>query len=202
MWVQGSLPVSPFLDVTNIDCLNLQTRYWDWTQDAEESKSCVISLLPKAKKLKSAFSSRLLESPVFHPVTGFGSTGVPGTYILPEDPDGTNKFFDPASFAGCVQDGPFASRIVRLGPGKLITDHCLVRGVDDAYKTYLSSRSVASTMKFPSYSEFHIELEGRPVTSSPRIHDGGHVAVGGEMSNFYSSPGGEPILFFFFLTLN
>jgi hypothetical protein len=137
----------------------------------------------------------LLESPVFDPITGFGGTGEPGTYILPEDPDGTSKFFDRASFVGCVPDGPFASQIVRLGPGKFITDHCLVRGVDDRYKSFLSSRSVASTMKFSSYFDFHVDLEGAPITSSHRIHDGGHVAVGGEMSNFYSSPGGQRFYF-------
>lgn len=33
-------------------------------------------------------------------------------------------------------------------------------------------------------------MEGEPITSDHRMHDGGHFAVGGEMSNFYSSPGG------------
>jgi hypothetical protein len=140
---------------------------------------------------KTVLFSRLLESPVFDPITGFGGTGVPGTYILPEDLDGNSKFVDRASFVGCVQDGPFASRIVRLGPGKFVTDHCLVRGVDDRYKSFLSSRSVAGTMKLASYFEFHVDLEGEPITTSHRIHDGGHVAIGGEMSNFYSSPGGR-----------
>lgn len=50
-------------------------------------------------------------------------------------------------------------------------------------------------MKFASYFDFHVELEGQPITTSHRIHDGGHVAVGGEMSNFYSSPGGQQIIF-------
>ena len=140
--------------------------------------------------------SRLLESPVFDPISGFGGTGVPGTYILPEDPDGTSKFFDRASFVGCVQDGPFASQTIRLGPGKLITDHCLVRGVNDAFKALLTSRSVAATMNLPSFFEFHIDLEGAPLTPTNRIHDGGHIAVGGEMSNFYSSPGGQRFFFF------
>jgi tyrosinase len=128
---------------------------------------------------------------LFDPISGFGGTGEPGTYVLPEDLDATSKVFDPASFVGCVKDGPFASRIVRLGPGKLVTDHCLVRGVDDEYKQFISSRSVASTMKLSSYFEFHVDLEGEPITTSHRMHDGGHVAVGGEMSNFYSSPGGR-----------
>ena len=47
----------------------------------------------------------LLESPVFDPITGFGETGVAGTYTLPEDLDGTSKFFGHASFVGCMPDG-------------------------------------------------------------------------------------------------
>ena len=148
-------------------------------------------------KLKRFFLSRLLESPVFDSISGFGGTGVPGTYTLPEDPDGTSKFLNPAIWFGCVQDGPFASRVVRLGPGKLITEHCLVRGVEDRFKTLLSSRSVANSTKLKSYAEFHIDLEGQPITPTNRIHDGGHIAVGGEMSNFYSSPGGQQSFFFF-----
>ena len=67
--------------------------------------------------------------------------------------------------------------------------------MDDRFKTFISSRSMASTMKFGSYFDFHVDLEGAPITTSHRIHDGGHVAVGGEMSNFYSSPGGQRLFF-------
>ena len=71
------------------------------------------------------------KSPVFDPATGFGGTGIggtgiPGTYTLPKDVAGTSKFFDPESFVGCVTDGPFYSYTVHLGPGKSVTDHCLV----------------------------------------------------------------------------
>ena len=124
-------------------------------------------------------------------MTGFGGSGIPGTYTLPPDPQGTSKFYDPKTFVGCVQDGPFASYVVRLGPGKLITDHCLVRGVDDAYKQYLTSTEVAKVMNSPTFEQFRIDLEGRPVTMDHKIHTGGHNAVGGEMSNFYSSPAGS-----------
>ncbi|KAF8802803.1 Di-copper centre-containing protein [Phlegmacium glaucopus] len=135
--------------------------YWDWSLDADASRP-------------------LLESPVFDPVTGFGGTGVP-------DPGFVNKFFIPSSFVGCVQDGPFASYVIRLGPGKLITDHCLVRGVNDTYKQFFTSSAVANTTKLPTFELFRIELEGKPITPTFEMHDGGHLAVGGEMSNFYSS---------------
>ena len=139
----------------------------------------------------------LLESPVFDPVTGFGGNGVPGTYTLPKDPDGTNKFFIPSSFVGCVQDGPFASYVVRLGPGKLITDHCLVRGVNDNFKQFVTSFAVANATKLPTFELFRIELEGKPITPTHKMHDGGHIAVGGEMSNFYSSLAGRLWFSFF-----
>ena len=133
----------------------------------------------------------LLESPVFDPVTGFGGSGVPGTYTLPKDPDGTNKFFIPSSFVGCVQDGPFASYVIRLGPGKLITDHCLVRGVNDTFKQFVTSSAVANATRLSTFELFRIELEGKPITPTSKMHDGGHIAVGGEMSNFYSSLAGR-----------
>jgi hypothetical protein len=70
------------------------------------------------------FVHSLLDSPIFDPITGFGGDGVPGTYIPLNTANGVHM---PNSFVGCVQDGPFSSYILSLGPGKLITDHCLVR---------------------------------------------------------------------------
>lgn len=53
-------------------------------------------------------------------------------------------------------------------------------------------------MNLPTFEQFHIELEGKPVTADHRIHTGGHDAIGGEMTNFYSSPAGSCAFFFFF----
>ena len=106
----------------NDECLTL--RYWpgNWSLDADGSKPYVHFYFPRAS-MRLIFVHSLLESPVFDAVTGFGGNGVPGAYTLPVDPDGTNKFYIPSSFVGCVQDGPFASYVICLGPGKLITDH-------------------------------------------------------------------------------
>ena len=131
----------------------------------------------------------LLESPIFDPVTGFGGNGVPGTYTLPVDLDGTNKFYTPSSFVGCVQDGPFASYIVPLGPGKLITDHCLLRGVNDAFKQFLTSSAIQNTTKLSTFELFRIQLEGKPIMQDFKMHDGGYIAVVGDMSNFLSPAG-------------
>ena len=137
------------------------------------------------------FTRSFRHSPVFDPTTGFGGNGVPGTYTLPKDEAGTSKFFDPESFVGCVADGPFHSYTVRLGPGKLITDHCLVRGINSTYMQYFTPSAVANATSLPSFEQFRIELEGMPITPTHKMHDGGHLSVGGEMSNFYSSPAGQ-----------
>ena len=50
---------------------------------------------------------------------------------------------------------------------------------------------MANATHLPTYEEFRIELEGLPITPTHKMHDGGHYGVGGEMSNFYSSPGGN-----------
>ncbi|KAF8155716.1 tyrosinase [Crassisporium funariophilum] len=149
--------------------------YWDWSQDADAGKS-------------------LDKAPVFDPDTGFGGNGVPGTYKLPPDPAHTSKLFDPESFVGCVPDGPFSTYTLRLGPGIMVTEHCLTRGIDNKYKKYITSSAVANTTKSSTYELFRIELEGAPVTPHHKMHDGGHLAIGGEMSNFYSSPG-DPLFY-------
>ncbi|KAF8802289.1 tyrosinase [Phlegmacium glaucopus] len=151
------------------------TPYWDWTQDVGQS-------------------TPFHNSPVFDPATGFGGTGVPGTYTLPKDEAGTSKFFDPESFVGCVADGPFSSYTIRLGPGKLVTDHCLVRGINSTYTRYFSSSAVANATSLPTFEKFRIELEGMPITPTHKMHDGAHLSVGGEMSNFYSSPA-DPLFY-------
>ena len=129
------------------------------------------------------------QSPVFDPVTGFGGDGVPGTYTVPKDDADTSKI-DPESFVGCVEDGPFSSYTIRLGPGKLVTDHCLVRGINTTLTQYFTPSAVADATSLSNFEQFRIELEGMPFTPTHKMHDSVHVGVGGEMSNFYSSPGG------------
>lgn len=116
---------------------------------------------------------------------------MPGTYTVPPDPANTSRIA-PLAFRGCVQSGPFANYTLRLGPGKLITDHCLTRGINNTASLYLNTTAIDSLMTLPTFDEFHLQLEGSPAFApNHRAHDGGHVAVGGEMSNFYSSPGGK-----------
>ncbi|KAF8905208.1 hypothetical protein CPB84DRAFT_1745537 [Gymnopilus junonius] len=150
--------------------------YWDWTQDAEANSNNSIS-----------------RSPVWDPLTGFGGDGVPGTYTLPTDFDDDSRI-NPPSFVGCVPDGPFANYTLRIGPGLLNTDHCLVRGFNESAAQHLTSAAIANATKQQSFELFRIEVEGQPLTSDHRMHDGGHIAIGGEMSNFFSSPG-DPMFY-------
>ncbi|KAJ3515549.1 hypothetical protein NLJ89_g1692 [Agrocybe chaxingu] len=140
------------------------TPYWDWSLDAYNISA----------------------SPIWDPVTGFGGSGVPGTYRLPKGVNYTENLIFPESFVGCVMDGPFANYTVRLGPGLLRTNHCLTRAVDQSYTGYITYEAVAKTLRLPTFEQFRLELEGGQ--AAHKMHDGGHYMVGGEMSNFYSSP--------------
>ena len=134
--------------------------------------------------------SRISQSPIWDPVTGFGGNGVAGTYTVPPDPTNTSRIF-PNAFRGCVRDGPFANYTLKMGPGLLVTEHCLTRGFDNSFNSYLTSSNIAHVMSFPTYVQFLAKLEGfLTPTFYFGPHIGGHYSVGGEMNNFFSSPGG------------
>ncbi|TFK18975.1 Di-copper centre-containing protein [Coprinopsis marcescibilis] len=150
--------------------------YWDVTRDADSDKP-------------------MKESPVFDSDFGFGGNGSPGTYSLPPmnfpNPSRIDKW---AYSRGCVEDGPFKKSTLSLGPGKLITNHCIVRNINETYRPFLKSSALIDMKNRPGFESFSFELEGRPRTTTYRIHDGAHVLVGGDMSNVYSSPG-DPLFF-------
>ena len=133
---------------------------------------------------------RIRNSPVFDPITGFGGDGVPGTYSLPLNVNFTSNKIQPTSWKGCVGDGPFKDYILHFGPGKLVTDHCLTRDIGDDYDRYLTSAAMANATQQPTFELFRVELEGIPYSGAHKMHDSGHLSVSGEMSNYYSSPGG------------
>ncbi|KAJ6598349.1 hypothetical protein DFH09DRAFT_1258454 [Mycena vulgaris] len=151
--------------------------YWDWSQDIDSG-------VPLAK------------SPVFDAVYGFGGNGV-------DVPNYAGQFGNlsllssagwvaPGTGGGCVPDGPFAAYNLTVGPGTNVTNHCLQRAFNDNIRSYLSGLQVVNVVRQTTFDAFRIELEGAPVTASMRLHDAGHNAVGGEMADRYSSPGGEP----------
>jgi len=91
-----------------------------------------------------------------------------------------------------VKDGPFAGYTLKLGPGLLVTEHCIIRGVNDTKSVYTNSSVIAYTLSLPTFEQFRLALDGmNGVPNNIGPHGGGHGLVGGEMTNFFSSPGGK-----------
>ncbi|TFK21060.1 monooxygenase [Coprinopsis marcescibilis] len=145
--------------------------YWDWSRDADST-------------------ARIRDSPVFDTVNGFGGDGTAGSN--PGQPPG---FPGAPGAGGCVTTGPFNTTRLSLGPGTAVGDHCLTRSISDQMKTSLTSANVRTISSQTTFELFRTMLEngGRGVTGMG-IHGGGHMAVGGEMVNPYSSPG-DPLFY-------
>jgi tyrosinase len=139
----------------------------------------------------------VIKSPIFDPVTGFGGDGVPGTYTLPSDPKNESAVLIPFPdadaffYKGCVQDGPFKDWVVHLGPGRMIADHCLVRGIQEMFRYAYTTAHVEETLRSKTYEEFRTVIDDM-MFGSFGIHGSGHALVGGKMTNTYSAGAGEP----------
>lgn len=132
---------------------------------------------------------------VFDPAAGFGGDGVPGTDTLPPDPDNVGATASPSPemlppnlvYKGCVQDGPFANLTLHLGPGRLVTTRCLVRGFHSLWRRQLDGTAVGRVLASTSFEEFRVAID----QGKSGLHGGGHPIIGGEMSNLYSAAGGK-----------
>ena len=119
-------------------------------------------------------------SPVFDPNSGFGGNG---------DPSANH----------CVTDGPFSTYTIPLGPGNVVNDQCLSRNFSDFALPFITSKAVRNATIQPTFEIFRVELEGRPHPAPIKPHSGGHVAVGGVLSDLYASPGGNVLQVIFVL---
>lgn len=149
--------------------------YWDSSLDADSDRP-------------------IHESPIFNANTGFGGDGFGGTYKIPSDLTSVGVIDVPSFSKGCIRDGPFVNYTVSMGPGRLVTKHCLVRNINETYRHYVTSSAVRKLLDQPTYELFRVEMEGYPNTADRRVHDGGHMLVGGDMGNPISSPS-DPIFF-------
>ena len=70
---------------------------------------------------------------MFDPVTGFGGDG---------------KGSD-----GCITDGPFANYTNSVGPGYLMTDHCIDRAISNQISLGSSQAEVDACYKFETFLE-------------------------------------------------
>lgn len=139
---------------------------------------------------------RFITSPVFDPVYGFGGNGVdvPGYAGQFDNLTHVPGYSTPGIGGGCVVDGPFASYTLSLGPGTLVSDHCLQRAFNENFTPYLTTTQLDSTMALTDFESFRTVLEGiKTIPAAFGLHAGGHFAVGGEMNDVYSSPGGKCI---------
>lgn len=98
---------------------------------------------------------------------------------------------------GCVTDGPFASYTLSIGPGPLVTDHCLTRAINNKFLQYSTSAQVANTTKQPTFELFRQEAGGSFKPPPWKVHDSGHAGINGEMASLFSSPGGKLDVAFF-----
>ncbi|KAG6887435.1 hypothetical protein C0995_015308 [Termitomyces sp. Mi166 len=150
--------------------------YWDWTKDADPANP--EAQVPVSSSHRHTYLIVLISfraSPLFDAIGGFGNLPL---------------------VRGSLSSGVFAKyRLVfGTGPPLNVTDHLIERGFDVTMLPHLTERAVKNTMNKTTFETFRIELEGRPITPQPKVHDSGHLAVGGEMGDTYSSPG-DPLFY-------
>ncbi|KAI5820541.1 hypothetical protein BZA77DRAFT_257581 [Pyronema omphalodes] len=106
-------------------------------------------------------------SEIFDEVYGFGGDGT-----------GAN---------GCIETGPFKDYMLSTGLGYLNYDHCIIRTINDRESRLADKKYVDACLALPTFAEAWPCMERNP-------HNGGHRAVGGEMTNPISSPG-DPLFY-------
>jgi tyrosinase len=124
------------------------------------------------------------EPPIFDSVYGFG---VNGAYI-----SNWTGFFGNStptnSGGGCIQDGPFNSYNLSVGPGTSVTNHRIVRNFNNNSARWGNSTQVANTIKQPNFEAFRQEAGGGFRPPPNKIHDSGHGMISGEMGTSSQVP--------------
>lgn len=120
-----------------------------------------------------------LASPVFHPTHGFGGNG---PYIA--NSSNPNLLAPGRSGGGCVQDGPFKSMELHLGPRKSLVrnNRCLTRDFSPYVATnFLTAAMAQDAVAQGTFGWFDKLSQGGIVVEEYKYHVGGHLAVGGEL---------------------
>lgn len=142
---------------------------------------------------KALMNGSFANSPIFDSVYGFGGNGA---YIA----NWTGFFGNSTptnSGGGCIQDGPFVNYNLSVGPGTLVTNHCIVRNFNNNSARWGNSTQVANTTNQPNFELFRQEAGGAFRPPPSKIHDSGHGMISGEMGNVFSSPGGMSIYIYY-----
>jgi tyrosinase len=113
-----------------------------------------------------------LSSPIFDPVSGFGGNGA-------RIPSGTAApYIHSTNAGGCLTDGPFKDRIIRIGPFgkmKLNNTRCLRRDLNGkVVEKQATKKTLAGILKAKTYAKFCEGINGA-------LHGVGHGGIGGEV---------------------
>ncbi|KAH6873662.1 hypothetical protein BKA70DRAFT_1482486 [Coprinopsis sp. MPI-PUGE-AT-0042] len=99
---------------------------------------------------------------------------VAGTYKLPPDPK-NESFAGVGRYKGCVMDGPFKDVKIHRGPGKMITTHCIVRGIDEMWRRGVQTNNVQRVLDMSTtYEKFRLTIDD---IMYGHIHGSGHGII-------------------------
>jgi len=99
-------------------------------------------------------AGKFSKSVVLDPNVGFGGDGVPPS--------------------NCIKDGPFVNYTNGIGPGHIISDHCIDRKVNDFASQFANQTFVDQCYQLQNYSTAWPCMELSP-------HNGGHGGIGAEV---------------------
>jgi tyrosinase len=150
--------------------------YWDWSQDAEP---------------QNPTSTRIFDSEIWQPDTGFGGNGVWVERNASNNPFGIVG----GTGGGCVKNGPFTADKFTVN---FPTPGCLKRDfVPTLINVWADRKLVQQVLDQPNYRAFARKVEGEPTFAVPNIHGSGHFGVGGALGTAGSAENspGEPVFY-------
>ncbi|CAN9080630.1 unnamed protein product [Alternaria alternata] len=151
--------------------------YWDYTLDADP---------------QNPSSTRIYESEIFQPDTGFGGNGVK----VEPTPEQNFLNLTGGTGGGCVQTGPFT-------PDKFMVNYpsppsCLRRDfMPPLLNTWADPQLEKAQLEPPDFVTFDRTMQGSKTVFAPNIHGSGHFGVGGVLGQAgdpANSPG-EPLFY-------
>ncbi|RII05298.1 hypothetical protein CUC08_Gglean010391 [Alternaria sp. MG1] len=151
--------------------------YWDYTLDADP---------------QNLSSTRVYDSEIFQPDTGFGGNGVK----VEPTPEQNFLNLTGGTGGGCVQTGPFT-------PDKFMVNYpgppsCLRRDfMPPLLNTWADPKLEKAQLEAPDFVTFDRTMQGSKTVFAPNIHGSGHFGVGGVLGQAgdpANSPG-EPLFY-------
>ncbi|MCJ1267082.1 hypothetical protein MMC22_006967 [Lobaria immixta] len=168
--------------------------YWDWSLDAHD-----IEASPVFDGSDISMGGNGVAVPHGDGHLGISLPGTPSSVLIV--PAGTG--------GGCVTTGPFANTTVAFGQvgSDLTADllnnphnldykpHCLRRDLTPRLaEPALNPDKVRAILNSPNITVFQKLLNAGDTPGIPGLHRSGHLSIGGEASDFFSSPG-DPVFY-------